>query len=60
MVRKRQPFSAGSFTATQHTTAEAKARFGNDLAALVMAGFPRAKFTQSLYCRLSNVCFRQA
>ena len=49
-------FADDQFTPTKWSTAAEKASFANDLLALIMSGFPKAKFTQKLYQRLSN-CF---
>lgn len=42
-------FKAEQFTATQWTGAEGKAKAANQLAAFVMSGFDRKKFTKSVY-----------
>jgi len=49
-------FADDQFTPTKWSTAEEKASFANDLLAFIMSGFPKTKFTQKLYQRLSN-CF---
>jgi hypothetical protein len=48
-------FTADRFTATQHSTAEEKARFCNALATFILGGFPRSRFKTTFYRRLSNV-----
>ena len=48
-------FAADRFTATQHSTAEEKARFCNDFSRFVLRGFARKSFTQKFYERLSLI-----
>lgn len=49
-------FEARQFAATQWETAEEKARFATWLVRFIEAGFPEAKFTKTMYRKLSN-CF---
>lgn len=51
------PFSGEQFTATQRSTAEDKAQFGNQLLRFIDEGFPKCLFTKALYSRLSQ-CFQ--
>ncbi|MGO9110434.1 MAG: hypothetical protein ACLP9L_14520 [Thermoguttaceae bacterium] len=48
-------FTADRFTATQHSTAEEKARFCVAYAKFILSGFPRHRFKTSFYRRLSNI-----
>ena len=48
-------FTADRFVATQHSTAEEKARFCAAFAKFVLGGFPRSMFKPAFYRRLSNV-----
>jgi hypothetical protein len=48
-------FAAGRFTATQHSTAEEKARFCDNFAKFILGGFPRSRFKTAFYRRLSNI-----
>jgi hypothetical protein len=45
---------AADFVPTQWDTAEQKAKFANTLMAFIAKDFPRSKFHESLYRRLSN------
>lgn len=49
-------FKAEQFVATQHATAEQKARFANQFVRFVESDFDRTKFTKWFYTRLS-MCF---
>ena len=48
-------FTADRFTATQHSTAEEKARFCDNFAKFILGGFPRSRFKSAFYRRLSNI-----
>ena len=48
-------FTANRFTATQHSTADEKARFCVAFAAFILSGFPRHRFKTAFYRRLSNI-----
>ena len=48
-------FSANRFTATQHSTADEKARFCNSFATFVLGGFARSVFKPQFYRRLSSI-----
>ena len=52
-TRKAPPFVADLLVPTEFSTAEDKARFGNQLAAFVLSGFKQEKWTKALYKRLS-------
>jgi hypothetical protein len=54
MAKKKSPFDASMFTATQFDSAEDKATFGNHLLAFIEADFPESKFTKAFYNRLIN------
>ncbi len=47
-------FVAADFVPTQWDTAEQKAKFANALLAFIAQDFPRSKFHESFYRRLSN------
>jgi hypothetical protein len=47
-------FVAADFVPTQWDTAEQKAKFANALLTFVAQDFPRSKFHESFYRRLSN------
>jgi hypothetical protein len=47
-------FAAADFAPTQWDTAEQKAKFANALLTFVAQDFPRSKFHESFYRRLSN------
>jgi hypothetical protein len=47
-------FVAADFVPTQWDTAEQKAKFANALLTFVTQDFPRSKFHESFYRRLSN------
>ncbi len=49
MAKKSKPFDASMFTATEFSTAEEKAKLGNQLLVFIDAGFPESKFTKALY-----------
>jgi len=49
-------FTASMFVPTKWSSAEDKAKFGNDLMRFIFADFSKAKFTKKLYERLMN-CF---
>ena len=51
----RQVFSASRFIATQHSTADEKARFCNWFVRFVLGGFARSVFKAQFYRRLSNI-----
>ena len=51
------PFGSQQFTATQWSTADDKAQFGNQLLRFTDEGFPQSLFTKTLYNRLSQ-CFQ--
>jgi hypothetical protein len=51
-----QFFSPDQFTPTKWSSAEEKAKFGNDLLTFILSDCPEGKFTAKLYERLSN-CF---
>jgi hypothetical protein len=55
-MAQSQHFSPDDFTPTKFSTDEQKAAFSNQLLAFIAAGFPKKKFTNALYERLSN-CF---
>jgi len=48
-------FATDRFTATQHSTAEEKARFCDNFAKFILGGFPRSRFKSMFYRRLSNI-----
>lgn len=48
--------SATTFTPTQHSSAEDKAKFLRQLQGFITSGFPTTKFSKPFYNRLSN-CF---
>ena len=48
-------FTADRFTATQHSTADEKARFCVAFATFILSGFPRGRFKSKFYRRLSNI-----
>ena len=48
------PFVAADFVSTKWDTAEQKAKFANALLTFIVQGFPRSKFHESFYRRLSN------
>ena len=48
-------FAADRFVATQHSTAEEKARFCAVFVRFILAGFPRSMFKSAFYRRLSNL-----
>jgi hypothetical protein len=48
-------FTADRFTATQHSTADEKARFCVAFATFILSGFPRGRFKSKFYRRLSNL-----
>ncbi len=49
-------FIAADFVPTQWDTAEQKAKFANALFTFIADDFPRSKFHESFYRRLSNTC----
>ena len=51
------PFGSEQFTATQWSTADDKAQFGNQSLRFIDEGFPKSLFTKTLYNRLSQ-CFQ--
>lgn len=53
---RAQPFDASQFVATQWSTADDKAAFGNSYLYFVESEWKRSLFTKSFYQRLSN-CF---
>ena len=53
-------FVAADFVPTQWDTAEQKAKFANALLTFVAQDFPRSKFHESFYRRLSNTFGRIA
>ena len=54
-LRKR-PLDASAFTATEWSTSDDKAKWGNAFLAFCAEGFPNSRFTRSFYTRLS-MCF---
>jgi hypothetical protein len=48
-------FTADRFIATQHSTAEEKARFCDNFAKFILGGFSRHRFKAAFYRRLSNI-----
>ena len=52
-MAKRQPFTAGQFTATQFDTAADKARFANHFVRFVDSGYKETLFYDWFYRRLS-------
>jgi hypothetical protein len=55
MTMTKRIFTADRFAATQHSTAEEKARFCNNFAKFILGGFPRHRFKTTFYRRLSNL-----
>ena len=48
-------FATDRFAATQHSTAEEKARFCDNFAKFILGGFSRSQFKSAFYRRLSNI-----
>ena len=48
-------FATDRFTATQHSTAEEKARFCDDFTTFILSGFSHSRFKSAFYRRLSNI-----